>query len=247
MDREELVSRVQWEEVNSCPICGSEEIRIHAIVNNIEFGKCLICDIVFQRRRVSNREEYYKELYRPLLFGESGIGERDMQVQVDRAKFVAHKLAGINEGSHMRHLDIGSSSGALCLTLAQNFGWESYGNEWDDYYRGVAEGAGVKHLTMDEAVKLDFGVITMIHVLEHMVDPIGFLRSLPNTEYLAVEVPNGRTTHDAYVIHHPIVYTDTTLPKILYRSGFKVLHKADHGLYLPIDRYIFILAVKETE
>jgi len=92
-----------------------------------------------------------------------------------------------------RLLDVGAATGDFAAAAADD-GWEVYGVEIADYARAQGREKGVimtKHLHDDAG---PFGLVTMWHVLEHVVDPVNCLvdaRSVATPgAYLVIELPN---------------------------------------------------------
>ncbi len=90
-----------------------------------------------------------------------------------------------------RHLDIGSSTGIVMDVLVDALGIEeSEGVEPGPWGRGYGA-----HRDLSE-VEGTFDLVTCFHVLEHVPDPMGFLRQIEPlvTGQLALEVPAGART-----------------------------------------------------
>lgn len=106
----------------------------------------------------------------------------------DMAAGAAGWVAGPAEG---RVLDIGCGSGQLLARLA-SFGWQAEGAEPDSEAAALARRVYGLRIHQVGAEDLDprlgtFDVITMIHVLEHVVDPVGVL-----TRVAGLLAPSGR-------------------------------------------------------
>ena len=81
-----------------------------------------------------------------------------------------------------RMLDVGCGNGATIRAFGQVApGWMKAGTEFDAKYRAEVESipnTEPLHVGPVEQVPGSFDVITMIHVLEHIVDPIDVLKTL---------------------------------------------------------------------
>lgn len=132
-------------------------------------------------------------------------------------------------------LDIGCASGAF-LVHAQARGWEVAGVEVADFARERTAGL----LGVPVARSLDglpagktFDVVTLHHVLEHIHEPLPFLRDevAPRVgRLLVVEVPNfsslasrvhGPRWRDLRPDQHVFHYTPAVLPTLLSQAGFR--------------------------
>jgi hypothetical protein len=97
-----------------------------------------------------------------------------------------------------------------------------------------------------------FDFISLAHVLEHIPDPIQYLRNLrekwlTGDGNLLVEVPN-LYGHDCFEIAHLISYSVHTLKQTLQQAGYEIRVTQVHGM--PRSRilhlYITILAKPST-
>ncbi len=98
-----------------------------------------------------------------------------------------------------RHLDVGSSSGALLLRYQEQYGGASVGVEPGEAYRRFSKPQGQKvYTSLDALTDADealFDLISMLHVIEHVEDSVHTLRALHESRmrpggYLLLEVLN---------------------------------------------------------
>jgi SAM-dependent methyltransferase len=79
-------------------------------------------------------------------------------------------------------LDVGCGNGATLRAFGQMApGWTKAGTEFDEKYRTEIEAipnTEPLHVGPVEFVPGAFDVITMVHVLEHIVEPVGVLETL---------------------------------------------------------------------
>lgn len=131
-----------------------------------------------------------------------------------------------------RLLDVGCGNGALLRVFSQLApGWNLVGTELNDKYAGeIQEIRGVEslHVGGGGLVPGDFNLITMVHVLEHVPDPIGFLCALSEKlrpdGLLMIEVPNFlRNPFDLLIADHCTHYTVESLRTVVEKAGFEVV------------------------
>ena len=228
--------------VEHCPLCQSGECCFfeHAQVGDqtLTYQLCESCGMVFQSPRLSEGEldDFYRAEYRRLVQGDEGPSEKDLRVQAGRAghllTFAQRHLKEIRA-----HLDIGSSSGLLLRAFQRVYGCLSVGIEPGDAYREYSRNLGlqvvddIEHL--DQAQVASFDLVSMVHVLEHLSDPIDYLRRL-RKEWIApsgkllVEVPN-LYGHSSLELAHLLAFSPTTLRLVLERAGYQVLTLEMHG------------------
>jgi 2-polyprenyl-3-methyl-5-hydroxy-6-metoxy-1,4-benzoquinol methylase len=93
-----------------------------------------------------------------------------------------------------------------------------------------------------------FDLATLMHVLEHLENPIQVLTQiredlLGETGLLFIEVPNFYA-HDSYELAHLSCFTEHTLNELIRQAGFEPIASRKHGMprskILPL--YLTVLA-----
>jgi 2-polyprenyl-3-methyl-5-hydroxy-6-metoxy-1,4-benzoquinol methylase len=180
---------------------------------------------------------------------------KDMLVQTNRAQatldFIRSQVKSVT-----RILDIGCSTGILLHQFAEYFQVEAYGIEPGKVYRDYAQSTGLQvYPSLEELYQAGippFGLVSMMHVLEHLVDPVSYLADLRTRlvlpgGWLVIEVPN-LYTHDSFEVAHQVAFSAHSLEQVLQKAGFKVVKLRKHGQprseLLPL--YITVLAQPAT-
>ena len=231
------------ETVSSCPLCGSPDSRLfdqrkfreRPVTNVI----CHECGLVYQTPRMTEAESkaFYEAEYRLLYQGQEGPDPKDLAVQAARAqgalKFVSGQVKGCT-----RHLDIGCSAGVLLQKFASHYQCQATGVEPGTSYREFARSQGLRvYSSLDEINhngKPNFDLVSMMHVLEHLPNPVDYLRDLRlkcllPAGWLLIEVPN-LFAHDSFELAHLVSYSTHTLVQVVTKAGFKVTLLRAHGL-----------------
>ena len=251
------------EQVKFCPLCGMEKFSVFDQRNFRGFQVtnvlCSQCGLVFQTPRMSESEldTFYKEQYRVAYQGHGGPSDRDLKVQKARAEYLVNFLQRMEIKQVQNYLDIGSSAGSLIERVQQVFGCDSVGVEPGDAYRHYAEAKGMrvfKELSLIEEAELQrFDLVSLIHVLEHLPDPIDYLKALrikflSQNAKLLVEVPN-LYAHDCFEVAHLTSFSSNRLVEVLNKAGFKSLFIERHGhprsRMIPL--YITVFAEPEID
>lgn len=243
--------------VKSCPLCGANttssfdqrQFRERSVSNVI----CLQCGLVYQSPRMTEAEQqaFYEAEYRLLYQGQEGPDPKDLAVQAARSRAI---LAFI--GKHIRScnriLDIGCSSGILLQQVRDLYHSQAIGIEPGTRYRQHAQSLGLDiYSSLDElqhAGLASFELVSMIHVLEHLPNPVEYLQDVRENYltvdgWLLLEVPN-LYAHDCFEVAHLISFSPHTLIQMVKKAGYKVIQLRTHGqprsMLIPL--YLTMLA-----
>jgi 2-polyprenyl-3-methyl-5-hydroxy-6-metoxy-1,4-benzoquinol methylase len=213
--------------------------RHHTIV------KCQGCGLVFANPRheakaiLHNYEEVVDELY---------VEEREGRVLTFQ-----RNLRPLEElmppGPGRRLLDVGCHVGVF-LEIAQERGWEAWGVEPSCWAAREARSRGLRVIegTLDQAHLADesFDVITMWDVIEHLTDPLSYLREshrllkkggLICIHTMNVESPLARLMGHRWpwlMEMHLYYFSRRTLGEMLRKAGFTVVKMVTQGRFLRL-------------
>jgi len=194
---------------------------------------------------------FYVTEYRLLNEGSIAPTARNMFVQRARAESLAtfarpfiHQL--------VCHLDIGCSMGILLKHFEKAYRCHPVGIEPGEAHRNHARKEGLTvYASLEELEQYEhprFSLVSMVHVLEHLPDPVGYLIRLRETlldspGWLLLEVPN-LYVHDSFETAHLVAYSTHILRQTLEKAGFEIVRLEKHGrprsAWLPL--YITLLA-----
>ncbi len=231
------------ETVIKCPLCEDDrsilfdqrEFRGFQVENKL----CNNCGLVYQSPRMTDIEltNFYRNEYRQVYQGRRGPTNKDLSVQKARAEALVDILRDFGVDKIDRFFDIGSSAGLLLEEIREKFNSQVIGIEPGEAYRHYAVERGLKvYENLERASENGepaFDLISMIHVLEHLPDPVGYLQQLrenfltPDGRIL-VEVPN-LYAHDCFEIAHLISFSQHTLDQMVRKAGFTMLFIQPHG------------------
>jgi 2-polyprenyl-3-methyl-5-hydroxy-6-metoxy-1,4-benzoquinol methylase len=229
--------------VAHCPLCGGSssapfdrrEFKSHPVTNVI----CRSCGLVYQSPRMTDAESqaFYEAEYRLLYQGQEGPNPKDLAVQAARARLI---LEFIDQPirSAARALDIGCSTGILLQQFRARYQAQVYGIEPGNIYRQYAHSLGLQVFSsLDELQQAGlprFNLVSMMHVLEHLPDPVEYLRNLRTQllmpdSWLLLEVPN-LYAHNCFEVAHLISFSSHTLSQVVQKAGYRVIQLRAQGL-----------------
>jgi len=146
-------------------------------------------------------------------------------------------------------LDFGCGNGNLLRSFAEMLpSWRLSGAEFDDKHRGdVKRIPGVEAFYDNglEGITTHFDAVTMLHSLEHVIDPTKFLHEVRNLltggGLLIIEVPDYTANpFDLLIADHCTHFDLNMLRRIVARAGFECI-VAESGI---VPKEITILARK---
>lgn len=231
-----------WEEVQTCPLCEGQESVLfdqraeHGI--SVTNRMCVHCGLIYQNPRMESDslKSYYHKIYAIQHQGIQGNSIREVKIQRLRAHHILYRLAQ-HATSFSHHLDIGSSTGMLLEQVRERFKSQPVGVELADTYRDYAQNRGLEvYPTLGDlpgTYEKQFDLITMVHVLEHLIEPRKNLvlireRWLSDEGLLLVEVPN-LFFHATFEFPHLTHFYVGTLTAMLEQSGYKITQLVKHG------------------
>jgi len=167
-----------------CPICENSDNIFYFKKNDHNLYKCLNCDLVFVWPVPDNLKDIYQEsYYQGALVNNTTFGYSDYNQDKEpmREIFIAYlgKLEKLTKGRKI--FDIGCANGYF-LDLARERGWQTYGIEISEYGASEAREKGHEVYCASDLKEINnsFDCITMWDVLEHIQDPLPYMKAVNN-------------------------------------------------------------------
>jgi 2-polyprenyl-3-methyl-5-hydroxy-6-metoxy-1,4-benzoquinol methylase len=201
------------EPVDCCPVCGGEgtlDVVTQDREANVELRvySCNDCATSYHNPRMSQSSmtEYYKSgAYRAQ--PERLINEATATRRIELALNLIDATA---KEKPRRCLDVGCSRGYLSRALRDKYGADVVG--YDIYHDPKAV---IEVVSNKDYIEGKFDLITCIHVLEHLYDPLGelaWMASLLDKDgMLMLELPSARVVY----IPHPIIFSRSSIPILM--------------------------------
>jgi SAM-dependent methyltransferase len=182
-------------------------------------------------------QAFYEAEYRLLYQGQEGPNPKDLVVQTARAQ-VALDFIRQQVKLSTRILDIGCSTGILLQHFQAYYQCRASGVEPGNLYRRYAQSLGLEVVSsLEELHRLGlshFSLVSMMHVLEHLPDPVDYLQNLRGKflepdGWLLLEVPN-LYAHDCFEVAHLVSFSAHTLTQVIHKAGYRVIQLRALGL-----------------
>ncbi len=241
-----------------CPLCVYTEANLFQQLDSfgypVRYYHCTQCGFIFQDTTESKAADpdFYVSAYREVYQKDESPIIKDLEIQQCRAHHSQDWAAANGVTQIARALDIGASAGIFLGVLKENYACDVTGVEPGLKYREYAERNGIRmHHSLEDLLAAHserFDFITMMHVLEHLTNPLDVLKTIRKTlltseGYILIEVPN-LYAHDSYELAHLTCFTRHSLIQMLQQAGFEVLAIHQHGYpvskLLPL--YLLVLA-----
>lgn len=229
-----------------CPLCGAGRDGGRPVLeaHGITLLDCTDCGLTYTREVMEEAADAGR--YRASALDAATTALRlsapYLELETARARYYLARLVAHGARPAGRLLEIGSGFGTL-LVEARAAGWQALGLEPGEAGAAATRARGGEVVQgyfpddlPDPAAR--FAVIAALDVLEHMAEPLPFLRAIraslagggrlllqvPNWDSLLVRLEGPRSS--VVCPGHWSYFTPATLPALLARAGFRALELA---------------------
>jgi 2-polyprenyl-3-methyl-5-hydroxy-6-metoxy-1,4-benzoquinol methylase len=177
----------------------------------VPYSTCYDCTVAFQNPM--RALDYANGEYRAIVNHKPGVAPSVLAGQERRAvvvmAFLKPRLAVVEQ-----HMDVGSGAGILMREVSQAYRCESRGCEVDQDYLAYSKAQGM--YATDALPDGTFDLVTIVHTLEHMPDPVAMLTQIHARAagHVYIEVPT-----DKYDIVHPFMFNAKSLQTAIELAG----------------------------
>ncbi len=235
--------------VGHCHVCGAQDAfrlipsfsRLRRVTSDCKpweaggsLGVCDVCTAVLKPIDAKWRAEAHQIYEDYSIYHQGGGNEPTIyvgnfeQLLKRSTQLFRNALADLDLKTRGRLLDVGCGNGAALRTIAPLLpNWTFEAHEIDDKYRAEIEaipGIAKFHVGPISPNVGRYDLIMLVHVLEHVANPSGFLTRLANIlapdGVLLMVVPNIETNpFDLLVADHCSHFSRSSLWTLLRRSG----------------------------
>ena len=234
-----------WKRVNICPACGSEDYEPEFRVRDNPLVKCINCELRFFTNIPFDLNDIYQKDYS--VHGD-GRGEYDEHFEYRRERFGRERITLLEtycgDLSSKTLLDVSCGMGDF-LSIAKEVCRHCFGTEFSMYMREFAEKKTGLNIYSDLEVlpEQDIDLITAFDVIEHIPDPIFFMKAISNllnkNGNLLIYTPNFDSfsvrvmkEHSQLLtsVEHLMLFNDTSLRELGSLVGLEAIHTETRGL-----------------
>lgn len=210
-----------------CPICSYPDPKPHVVMLQflkadyfgmpvavpVSYSTCPLCETVFQTERMEDdqlNEWYSCGEYRRICGDPAAIDADELERAV---------RLSVNAGEWRSHLDIGSSRGCLLENIGAAI---QVGVEPNEKYNKNPAAVIVPIIPPSGS----FHLVTMIHVLEHMIDPVKELNTVANTldadGEIWVEVPSKDSPGGPLRLAHLYYFSERSMEALAIQARLRI-------------------------
>ena len=230
-----------------CPVCASTSIEKqakfraeHPCFSNLERVACVDCSLHFAHPMPALKElQAYNESYHDSAHGGSERNKKQkaffLVLAKTRLNFIQNNIS-LSEFKHKNVLEIGPGPGSFVEVWKEKFPQSNYyALESDKSCHQSLLDLGVNILTEKElsTQTLKFDILILSHVLEHVTDPIAFLKpyidKLNAGGHMFVEVPCLDWKHKNLEEPHLLFFDKPSMKILLERLKLQKVRIAYFG------------------
>lgn len=233
-----------------CHVCGTgrlELIREYSTLRRVTsdcqpwkrnglLGLCFDCrfaQVPVTEEWVSETEEIYRQylIYAQADGVEQPVFDLASGQAVSRSERLMEELgATLQLSSQGRMLDVGCGNGAFLRAFSRRYpDWRLNGTETTERYKKEVEALqGVEAVYVGSHPPGGFQFVSMVHVLEHIPNPLRFLREvwnlLDDNGLLLVQIPNFRTNpFDLMIADHCSHFSLRDISRLVREVGLQIV------------------------
>jgi 2-polyprenyl-3-methyl-5-hydroxy-6-metoxy-1,4-benzoquinol methylase len=239
--------KMKKHEIEQCNLCGKSQSKLKYQVDGFDIVQCTDCSLIYLKNPLSitGEQELYDDYYKISFSQDYHRNSADPGLktlwEINEQRVQMIKTIILNG----KLLDVGSGQGFF-LYHAQQHGFSVTGVDVSSRAVEFCEqtfhiNVHLQNINQDFNPGEKFDVITMWHILEHVSDPLGFVKRLH--QYLSpqgkliIEVPNinsvkfrfasgqNRWIGGNHPRHHKYFFSWKTLRHLLSKAGYDSVEK----------------------
>ncbi len=234
-----------WRDVNNCPLCGDGNHKYEFTKDAVGYVCCAVCGVRYSLCIPASLDDVYAS---PDYLSYS-VDETDEAYNYRRERFGRERVGILERHCGDLHdkriLDVGCGNGYF-LSVVMEKCQHCYGTEFSAKLREFAQhktGLPIFAQDLDNLPERDFDIITLFDVLEHIPDPLPFMRSVdrllnpggsvliftPNFDSFSVRVMREYSSI-VDPTEHVVLYTRDSLHHLAALMGYGVVYEETRGM-----------------
>jgi 2-polyprenyl-3-methyl-5-hydroxy-6-metoxy-1,4-benzoquinol methylase len=200
-------------------VLNPETSCIHANIDNNWLEQV---DLIYNQYNIYEQSDGKEQ---PIFPANSGLG-------IARSERIVEIMKTHSFDSLGKVLDIGCGNGGFLKVLQQNFPEiKLYGTEYSSKYKEIVESipnvSKMYTCNIDQISDNDFELISLIHVLEHIPNPVKFLeqvrKKLTQNGTLLIELPHfEQNPFELAIYDHASHFSVASIKRVLNIAGFEI-------------------------
>jgi len=243
--RQRIETGSGWREVVACPTCGSTDSIADVHKAPVTLRCCSECGLRYGDRIPANPAD----VYAPEEYQSFSLADTEDHFQYRRERFGRERMRILErccgDLSKKKLLDVGCGNGYFLSAAMEHCG-QCFGTEFSARLRGFAiekTGLQIFDRNLAELPERDFDIITLFDVIEHIADPVAFMRAVssilrpgghvlvftPNFDSFSIRVM-GQHSSIIDPTEHVILFTLPSLEQLGRVLGFQTVFRETQGL-----------------
>jgi len=234
-----------WKAVERCPVCDATEYEPELEKHGVPLVRCANCNVRFHSKIPADLNDVYQAADYTVYTKEAS----DDHFNYRRERFGRERIRLLEEHcgdlADKSLLDVGCGDGYF-LSVAKEVCGRCVGSEFSAHLREVARnntGLTIYSEPVDILPEQGFDIITAFDVIEHIAQPVPFMRAatdlLAPAGYILLYTPNFdsfsvRVMRERSSIvdgtEHVVLFNRTSLHKLGHRAGLEMVHTETRGL-----------------
>lgn len=234
-----------WKRVPACPVCGHERYKEELEKHGIPLVQCKNCELRFHTKIAVDPNDVYQNSSYTVYTKEDSeehFQYRKERFGKERIKLLEHHCGDLSE---KKLLDVGCGNGYFLSAAREKCG-SCIGLELSAHLAEIARknsGVPVYCKLLTEFPDADIDIITAFDIIEHVQDPLQFMRDAarhlkvggcillytPNFDSLSVKVLREYSS----IVdgsEHVILFNHSSLEELGKMAGLKVVYAETRGL-----------------
>lgn len=228
-----------FKKINNCPICSYKKKDIYLVQHSIKIVKCKKCDLTYSEKQPKN----FNDVYSNEEYLEKSINSYDKTRKYRIKRFAVERINILKKYKKKGLLlDFGCGTGWFLEEARKHY--EVMGVEYSDTLRGwLKKKLSISSFKDAKEIKKKFDIITAFDVIEHVPNPLNFLKNikkkLKKNGIILIYTPNIDSLGFSYLKeknnllcppHHLFYFNKKSFEFMCKKANMKIIETQYRGL-----------------